>query len=112
MPIAHCVLSPYVANPSNDSTLLIEKWGRHSGLDSSEMTITIVQAIDQAGKSYDATCTLTLPNLWSPKSVSLLQLGLASALSEHFGIEPDKVIVMTSLIESGRVVDGGNEINW
>lgn len=112
MPIAHCVLSPDVANPSNDSTQLIEKWARYSGFDSSEMTITVVQAADQAGKSYDATCTLTIPNLWSPKSVSVLQLGLATALTEHFGIVPDKVIVMTSLIEPCHVVEGGKEINW
>ncbi|MCS0045428.1 hypothetical protein [Vibrio antiquarius] len=112
MPIANCILSPQVAANSSDSTGLIEKWGEHSGIDTSEMTVTVMRSDEQMGKEYGAICTLNLPNLWSPKAVSSLQVGLAKAISEHFSLKDAEVLVMTFLIESGLVVEGGKEVSW
>ncbi len=112
MPIAHCILSHRIDKHGQNSAELIERWGKCSGLDSSEMTVTIVQAEEQMGKQYGVICTLHLPNLWSPKQVSSLQVGLAKAISEQFGLEMTDVLVMTSLIESGFVVEGGKEVSW
>ncbi|HCH6008525.1 TPA: hypothetical protein NK076_004460 [Vibrio parahaemolyticus] len=112
MPIANCILSPQVVVNSNDCTGLIEKWGKHSGIDTSEMTVTVMRSDEQMGKEYSAICTLILPNLWSPKSVSSLQVGLAKAISEHFGLKDTEVLIMTSLIASGFVVEGGKEVSW
>ncbi|MCV5274217.1 hypothetical protein OFC49_26055, partial [Escherichia coli] len=66
----------------------------------------------QFGKEYLAVCSLNLPTIWPSKSISLLQLGLSSAISEYYGLDASKVRVMTSLIESGYVVEGGSEIKW
>ncbi|MBR9786968.1 MAG: hypothetical protein GYB40_03425 [Vibrionaceae bacterium] len=112
MPIASCILSPNVSEKPITSESFIELWGKHSGLDTSELTVTVVRGEEQFGKEYLAVCSLNLPSIWSTKSVSLLQLGLSSAISEYYGLETSQVIVMTSLIESGYVVEGGNEIKW
>ena len=112
MPIANCILSSQVIANSIDSTGLIEKWGKHSGINTSEMTVTIMRSDEQMGKEYGAICTLNLPNLWSSKSVSSLQVGLAKAISEHFSLKDAEVLIMTSLIESGLVVEGGKEVSW
>lgn len=112
MPIAHCILSDRIAAKSSDSAGLIEKWGKYSKQDSTEMTVTIVLSEQQIGHTYGAICTLHLPNLWSPKSISLLQLGLAKAIAEHYGLKASDVLVMTSVIDSGHVVEGGKEIRW
>ncbi|HCG8634573.1 TPA: hypothetical protein NJ564_004558 [Vibrio parahaemolyticus] len=112
MPIANCILSPNAPDKSISSVNMIELWGKHCGLDTSEMTVTVVRGEAQFGKEYLAVCSLNLPTIWSSKSISLLQLGLSSAISEYFGLDASKVIVMTSLIESGYVVEGGSEIKW
>ncbi|EPQ9944939.1 hypothetical protein ACUYO3_004221, partial [Vibrio vulnificus] len=112
MPIANCILSPQAAVNSSDCTGLIEKWGKHSGIGTSEMTVTVMRSDEQMGKEYSVICTLTLPNLWSPKSVSSLQVGLAKALSEHFSLKDTEVLIMTSLIASGFVVEGCKEVSW
>lgn len=112
MPIANCILSPQINENSGDSVGLIELWGKHSGVDTSEMTVTVVRAEEQVGKKYGAICTLSLPSLWSPESISSLQVGLSMAICEHFGLKVADVLVMTSLIDSGFVVEGCKEVGW
>lgn len=112
MPIANCILSSSVAQSCDHPSDLIAKWGHHSGVDTSEMTVTVVRAEQQMGKEYKAICTLHLPSVWSPKSVDLLQVGLAKAISEQFELKVADVIVMTSIIQSGHVVEGGEVVSW
>lgn len=112
MPIATCILSPSVSEKLGSVTSLIELWGKHSGLDTSEMTIMVLRGNEQLGKEYLAVSTLNLPTMWSPKSINSLQVGLSNAISEYYDLEISKVIVMTSLIEPSYVVEGGEVIEW
>jgi hypothetical protein len=112
MPVAICNLSPNLTLGDNAPSEIIKQWGRYSGIDASEMTVTLLRAKQQAGKQYGAICTLQLPNIWSVSSVSKLQLGLAKAISEHYRLGASDVLVMTSYLDSGFVVEGGEEIHW
>lgn len=113
MPIANCILSPTVRQKNATGRAgLIDLWAQHSGQTSAEMTITVLSGEQQFGKSYAATCSLHLPTLLSSEAVTSLQLGLSRAISDYYDLEPSEVIVMTSIIESGNVVEGGNEIKW
>ncbi|PKF80650.1 hypothetical protein CW749_04755 [Vibrio sp. vnigr-6D03] len=66
MPIATCILAPSVSGKLGSVTGLIELWGKHSGLDTSEMTIMVQRGNEQLGKEYLAVSTLNLPTMWSP----------------------------------------------
>lgn len=113
MPIANCILSPTVRQKNATSHAgLIDLWAQYSGQTSAEMTITVLSGEQQFGKNYAAICSLHLPALWSSEAVTSLQLGLSRAISDYYQLEPSEVIVMTSIIESGNVVEGDNVIKW
>ncbi|MGY3686846.1 hypothetical protein ACXAAV_09270 [Vibrio coralliilyticus] len=111
MPIAHCtILSDLVSKAETGE--VIERWGSLSEQPTTDMTINFVRAERQEGKSYEIIANLFLPSVWSEKSVSALQLGLAKALSESFFVEPKNVLVMTTILSSGFVVENGREVTW
>ncbi|EEX31348.1 hypothetical protein VIC_004296 [Vibrio coralliilyticus ATCC BAA-450] len=39
-------------------------------------------------------------------------MGLAKALSESFSVESQNVLVMTTILSSGFVVENGREVTW
>jgi hypothetical protein len=55
---------------------------------------------------------LYLPSLWSSEQVRVLQTELARALGRGFGLAPAEVQVITSIVESGQVVEGGETQDW
>jgi hypothetical protein len=50
--------------------------------------------------------------LWSSEQVRQLQVGLARALGRSFAVAPAEVQVITSIVESGQVVEGGETQDW
>lgn len=56
--------------------------------------------------------TLQLPSVWSQEKVTVLQLGLARALSQYFQLSLEQVHVVTTTINSGLVVENGGQITW
>ena len=53
-----------------------------------------------------------LPSLRTSEQVGRLQVGLARALARGFAVAPGEVLVVTSIIESGHVVEGGETQAW
>ncbi|BFM48913.1 hypothetical protein [Marinomonas sp. THO17] len=109
MPIANCLVSSK-CQPGN--TNLIDLWANASGQSSEQMTVTISHYDQQFGHDYEVIVNLYLPSLWSKNTISLLQTGLSKALSEHFSLPIEQVFIMTSLIDSGFVVESGEAVNW
>ena len=112
MPIANCIISLDQPKQLDISDEIIELWGKYSGKDTSEMTVMISHSDEQLGKAYSAICCLYLPNVWSRESVSALQVGLANALADCLAVELSDIMIMTSMIESGFVVEKGREVKW
>jgi len=114
MPIANCVISPDYRNKPDRSKNLVLLWVQHSRISNaaSEMTVNIICSSEQLGKKYMITANLMLPSVWSKVDVSSLQLGLAKALSEYYSLSLDQILVATSIINAGNVVEKGKEITW
>ncbi|MBO6793015.1 MAG: hypothetical protein JJ895_03825 [Balneolaceae bacterium] len=76
------------------------------------MTINFITSSDQVGKGYKVMATLLLPSIWKPAMISSLQIGLAEALSKYISLSVEDVHVITNIIDSGMVVENGQEITW
>ncbi|AFU97260.2 hypothetical protein [Simiduia agarivorans] len=108
MPIVNCVISPD-CQPSNEN--LVELWAREAGIDPEHITVNLITRNQQWGKTYKVMANLWLPSVWSDTQVSAIQLGLARALARFYHLHPDDIHVITSVVESGRVVESGCEVN-
>ena len=109
MPIANCVIDQELEQGSGN---LIELWACKSGMSPEHMTINIIPSSKQLGSSYKVMANLSLPSLWSAPEISLLQIGLAQALSQHFEVAIHEVHVITNIVASGMVVESGQEVKW
>ena len=109
MPIANCFVTSECQSGSGS---LIELWAEEAGHSSEHMTVNIVTGSQQFGNGYSVMATLYLPSVWSPSDVSSLQLGLARALSKYFKRPSSDVHVMTTIVDSGMVVEKGREAHW
>ncbi|USD42957.1 hypothetical protein J4N42_20330 [Vibrio sp. SCSIO 43135] len=112
MPIAHCTVSPSVELFDCNLSGFTRRWAELAGTNADEMTINFVQAEAQSGKPYAVVAQLILPSLWSTSSVKAIQLALSNTLSETLGVSVDHIIVVTSVIESGLVVESGKVVEW
>ena len=109
MPIANC----YFASPTDqlDAHAIVSAWSDRSGIDADEMTVNLVP-VDQGGKPYAVMAWLYLPSLWSEDDVVVLSEGLAAALADLFRVQSSAVQVLTSIVESGLVVEAGETLHW
>ncbi|MGF1694355.1 hypothetical protein L4C54_01630 [Vibrio lamellibrachiae] len=112
MPIANCFYAPSLDLQISQSSSIIDQWANYSEQDASLMTVNFIQTERQHGNAYFVIAELSLPSQWPQTSISKVQLGLAKALTETLSIETHQVLVMTTLIESGLIVENGQEINW
>lgn len=109
MPIANCVITPECIEGSSN---LIELWSSESNLSSEHMTINLITSTSQLGNKYRVMTNLLLPSIWSSSDISLLQTGLAKALAQYFKLDINDVHIVTTIIESGMVVESGKQIVW
>jgi hypothetical protein len=94
-----------------DTSQIVAAWSHRSRIDSDEMTINLLEA-RQAGKPYAVMAWLYLPSVWPDDAVAALSEGLAAALADAFVVEPSSVQVVTSIVASGLVVEGGETVHW
>ena len=109
MPIANCIITPDCVAGTID---LIEVWANESGQSPEYMAINIMNSNDQFGYNYKVMANLYLPSLWSGPNASALQMGLAKVLSKYFKQAIDQVHIVTTIVESGMVVEAGQEQKW
>jgi len=112
MPIANCIITPKCQSSLDHSVSLINIWSKESKLSSEHMTVNLIESKVQLGNNYNVMANLLLPSMWSRKDISSLQIGLANALAQYFSVTLQSVHVVTSIINSGLVVEGGKEITW
>jgi hypothetical protein len=109
MPIATCYVT---AIPDDlDPDEIVAEWSTRSGIEPAEMTVNLV-ATRRGGKRYAAMAWLYLPSLWPDEAVVALSTGLAAALADALGVAPSSVQVVTSIVESGMVVEAGEIARW
>ncbi len=109
MPIANCIISQACSIKEPN---IVAEWAKLSGLSDSHMTVNLITRSAQFGHQYEVMVNLLLPSLWSKENVSKLQLGLAKALSRCLRVSIKQVHIVTSIIDSGLVVENGEELTW
>jgi hypothetical protein len=111
VPIANCFVRDGVGMPG-DVEGLAREWSRETGASEEHLTINLVPGTRQAGAGYAVMARLHLPSLWAEDDVARLQVGLARTLARSFEIEPADVHVITSIVQSGHVVENGEVQEW
>jgi len=109
MPIASCYLTSSPADADADE--IVARWSARSRVDPGEMTVNLIST-EQGGKRYAAMAWLYLPSLWADEAVVALSEGLAGALADVLGANPESVMVVTSIVAPGFVVEGGSAVRW
>ena len=113
MPIANCLIHDDVpAELEPEFGSLTARWSEESGISSKHMTINVIAGTRQIGAPYRVMAFLYLPSLWDFEQVRQLQVGLARTLNRAFAVAPDEVQVITSIVDSGHVVEGGKTQTW
>lgn len=112
MPIANIVLGEASAARPEEAEGLIARWAQLAGIAADHMTINILPAQAQYGARFDVMAFLYLPTAWDAAQVAALQTGLAQAASEAFTAPPERVQVITAMIQSGQAVTGGTIETW
>lgn len=109
MPIANCVITPDCMEGSEN---LLELWAVEADISSEHMTVNIMTSSKQLGNKYKVMVNLALPSIWSGQNITQLQVGLARALSQYYALELSEVHVVTSIVDSGLVVESGKSLTW
>lgn len=109
MPIATCFV-PSDIGPV-DADRVVSAWSHASGVAADEMTVNIVRA-HQGGKRYAVIASLTLPSLWTGDEIERLARGLSDALVDVAAVPAESVMVMTAVVGSGAVIEGGQPVRW
>ena len=111
MPIATCFIRDQLP-PQSEIDGLTGLWSEESGVSPEHMTINLVAVARQSGAKCAVLAFLYLPSLWSSGQVRRLQVGLAIALSRGLGLTPASVHVITTIVQSGHVVEHGETQEW
>jgi len=112
MPIANCIITSECQNNLDGSSNLIELWANESKTSSEHMTINVITSTEQLGNKYAIMVTLLIPSIWSKPEITLLQLGLAKALTLHYNVSIEDVFISTNIVKSSMVVESGKEVKW
>lgn len=111
MPIATCFLKNKKAD-KNTLDVIANEWSTAINVDVKDISITFVQDYYQAGQNYSALVYLYLPSLWSEKSINNIQTELINLLVKHLNISHDRILIITSIVQSGHVVENGGIVTW
>ncbi len=112
MPIANCVVSARLWESVELVTDPVTLWAERASQDPSQMSINVSVAEAQFGSAYAVVATLLVPDSWSAAGLASLQSGLASTLATCFAVPAGDIIVCTSVLSSGHIVEGGEPVTW
>jgi hypothetical protein len=111
MPIAHFYLSNiYPAQELLDS--IVVEWAEEIGVSIKDINITLIESKFQSGNKYKIMANLYLPSLWEIEAISHVQISLLKLLIKRLNLKSEDVFIMTSIIQSGNVVENGMVTKW
>lgn len=111
MPIAHCLVNGIDIVPDQWERIVAELAAK-AKLSVSDITLSIVTGIKQFGNPYKVMVNLYLPTLWNSVDIELIQKSLINALVSNLELPPEEIFIMTTLIDSGNVVENGKIVWW
>lgn len=109
------VLNLYASNISTTQEQLdniVFEWANEIAVNIKDISIALIEAKIQAGNKYKIIANLYLPSLWNGEDISHIQLSLSRLIIKHLNLTLKDVFIMTSIIQSGNVVENGKTIKW
>lgn len=111
MPILHLCTSNISPTKEQLDTLVVE-WANEIAVNIKDININLIETKIQAGNEYKIIANLYLPSLWNDEDISHIQLSLGRLIIKHLNLTLKDVFIMTSIIQSGNVVENGNTKKW
>jgi hypothetical protein len=111
MPIANCLVKDIEIIPEEWEKMVTDLAAK-AKLQVTEITLNVITGGWQFGNPYKVMITLYLPTLWNSVDIELIQKSLLSALTSNLNLPPEDIFIMTSLVESGNVVENGKMVWW
>ena len=111
MPIANCFIKDKKVS-QQELQQLAEKWASDAEVDVKDICLTFIPNCIQAGQQYIALANLYLPSLWNDEQIHHIQKSLLRIICEFLRVESSEVFIMTSMIQSGHVVESGEIVKW
>ena len=111
MPIANC----YIKNKQVSQGELEElagKWAEKLHIDIKDICLTILTDFTQVGQQYEVMINLFLPSLWAEEDVKTIQKTLLELLKSYLKIDPSEIFLITSIVQSGHVMENGKIAEW
>ncbi|MTI30747.1 hypothetical protein [Xanthovirga aplysinae] len=111
MPIANCFIKDNKLNQEKLHELAIE-WAKMIQVAVNDICITTTSNFMQGGQQYEVMVNLFLPSLWSQDDIKKIQSSLLGLLVKYLEIKSSEIFIITSIIESGHVIENGEIIDW
>jgi hypothetical protein len=111
MPIANCLVRHRKITPE-EIQKLAEEWALEIGVDAKDVCLTFIPNVIQGGQQYEALVNLYLPSLWSDADIRHIQTSLSTLLTKFLNTERSAVFIITSIVQSGHVIENGDVVDW
>lgn len=112
MPIAFVYVGRGFPISQEQVEKLAGAWSSLSKISLEDITVTVQEHIHQAGGGYKAMVRLILPSLWEENDVRRISMSLNEAVVKTLHLRDEDVVIMTSIVSSGEVLDRGVILEW
>jgi translation elongation factor EF-1alpha len=111
MPIANCYINQISVSTQQLETLTKE-WANSIDVDLKDICLSFINVSNQTGQNYNVMVNLFLPTIWDKSSIERIQINLDKALKKNLNLKNKDVFIITSIVQSGNVVENGQVVNW
>jgi hypothetical protein len=111
MPIVNCFIKDKKVS-QRELQEFAEKWASELNVEVKDICLTFISNCVQGGQQYEGLVNLYLPSLWTETDINRIQNSLLTNLCELLKTEASKIFIITSIIQSGHVVENGEIVNW
>ncbi|WP_438446098.1 hypothetical protein [Gorillibacterium sp. sgz5001074] len=112
MPMAFIYVGKDLPVSEEQTEKLMGAWSSLAKISLKDITVTVMEHVHQAGKAYKAMVRLCLPSRWEESDVRRITMSLHEAMVKTFHLPAEDIVILTSLLESGKILDRGKIIEW
>ena len=88
------------------------KWAEKLHIDIKDICLTVLTDFTQVGQQYEVMINLFLPSLGAEEDVKKIQKTLLELLKSYLKINSSEIFLITSIVQSGHVMENGKIAEW
>jgi len=111
LPIANCYINQ-VKVSDEELEALTNEWAEKIEVELKDICLSFVEVSTQTGQKYKVLVNLFLPSAWDKSSIEKIQINLDLVLKKYLRLNDRDVFIITNIVESGNVVEGGKIVRW